>query len=62
MINKIKIDMYMNRKISSLNYTTYLSYFEGMTPGQIDNIDDLFLAELFSYQSTNLDFFKQQTV
>lgn len=62
MIVKIKIDKYMNRKVSSLNYTTYLSYFDDMTANQVDNIDDLFLAELFSYQGSNLDFFKQQSV
>lgn len=57
MINKIKIDLLMKRKANELTYTQYLNGIN-MTPQEFDCIDDLFLAELFSYNESNLDFFK----
>lgn len=61
MINKIKIDLIMGRKSSSLQYTQYLARMQ-KPPQDFDHIDDLILTDLFDYQGDNLDFFKQKTV
>ena len=62
MINKIKVDLLMNRQPSSLNYTNYLIRLRQYKPQEFDHIDDLFLADLFSANEDNLDFFNQETV
>lgn len=61
MINKIKIDLMMHRKANSLQYTNYLARIEKQ-PQAFDYIDDLFIADLFSYHEENLDFFKQESI
>lgn len=61
MINKIKIDLMMQRPPSSLSYTQYLSRIN-KKPQEFDYIDDLFLADMFSNSESNLEFFKQETV
>lgn len=61
MINKIKIDLLMNRKPSILYNTDYLAGID-QSAEDFDNIDDLFLADLFSKHEENLDFFTQKSV
>lgn len=62
MINKIKVDLLMERQPSSLTYTNYLIRLQKYKPQEFDHIDDLFLADLFSVNEDNLDFFTQETV
>ena len=62
MINKMKIDLLMNRQPSSMNFTNYLSLINDTPPEEFDYIDDLFLADLFSIHEENLEFFKQVSV
>ena len=61
MINKIKIDLLTKRPASQMSYTTYLKDIK-VKPEEFDEINDLFLANLFSYNENNLDFFKQTTI
>lgn len=62
LITKIKVDLLMGRESSESQYTDYLSRYENMTPQELDYIDDLFLADLFTNSEDNLDFFKQETI
>lgn len=51
----------MGRPSNSLSFTQYLGAND-MAPEEFDNIDDLFLADLFNYNEENLDFFKQESI
>ena len=44
-----------------MSYTQYLARIK-KKPQELDYIDDLFLADLFSNSEENLDFFKQETI
>lgn len=57
MINKIKIDLLMNREANSLKYTQYLSRINCM-PQEFDYVEDIFLTDLIAYHETDMEFFK----
>lgn len=61
MINKIKIDLLMDRKPSPMKYTQYLDLIK-QKPEEFDNIDDLFLADLFSNQESDREFFNHKSI
>lgn len=61
LINKVKVDLLTNRESNTLSSTQYLSTISKPAHA-FDNIDDFFLAVLFSYNIENKDFFKQEAV
>ena len=61
-IQKIKIDIILDRKSNLSEHTKYLDYFKNTNPRDINNIDDLFLAQLIEKNLESQNFVESKTV